>query len=320
MVIDVHAHYVPTITQPEFRSLFEVRTAEDGVRQAYVLEKSNGPLDDGLIDLALQIADMDACGIDFRLLCVMPFVFHYEHKNARAWSEYVNDTMAAQIGGYKGRFGILGILPMMDVKAACSELRRIMQKPGFFGVQIATNIAGMDLGDPVLDPFWKTAMDCEAFVLLHPHYTIEVPRLQKDFLRNLVGNPLDTMLAAFSLWRGGVFERYPLLRICLSHAGGYFPFAAGRFDKGFFVRNEFSKMPNPPSSTLEHFYCDTIQHDPEALRFVFEKTGLDHMLMGTDYPFTMGDLDPLASIQKLGLTQQDQKAVLGGTAKALLRL
>ncbi len=320
MVIDVHGHYVPLITQPNLQSFFEVKTSADGTRFVYVLGKSNGPLDDGLVDLTRQVTDMDACGIDFRLLSVMPHVFCYEHADVQSWSEFVNDAMAEEIEKFNGRFGILGTLPMGDVDAACRELKRIMKKPGFYGIEIATNILGTDLGDSSLDEIWKTAMDCGAFVLLHPHYTVEVPRLQKDFLRNLVGNPLDTALAAFSLWRGGVFERYPDLRICLSHAGGYFPFAAGRFDQGFRVRDEFSGITNPPSSVLHSFYYDTIQHDPEALRFVLLKAGMEHVLMGTDYPFAMGDLDPVQSIEKLGLSSQEQKALLGQTAKALLGL
>jgi aminocarboxymuconate-semialdehyde decarboxylase len=320
VVIDVHGHYVPAIRDPLLAPFFEVREGKDGVRTGFSLGESIGPADEGLTDIHVHIRDMDAGGIDYRLLSIMPLLFHYGHELAPRWASELNDRMEEDIAPHTDRFGILGTLPMGDVAAANRELARIMDKPSFYGVEIASNIAGIELGDASLNPFWEAAQACGAFVLVHPHYIIADARLRQDYLRNLVGNPLDTTLAVFSLWRNGVLERFPNLNICLSHGGGTFAFAAARFDKGHAVRAEFQGIQTKPSEMLEKLYFDTILHDPEVLAFVINRAGISRMLLGTDYPFAMGDLSPLCTIDALDLSREQGDPMLGDTAKNLLGL
>ncbi len=186
-------------------------------------------------------------------------------------------------------------------------------------MEIGSNAAGTELGDPSLFPFWKTAEELSAFVLIHPAYTPDIPFFKKYHLRNLIGNPLDTTMAVFSLIAGGVMERFPLLKICMSHGGGYTALAVSRFDHGHKVRRELKDFTEPPSQTAKKFYYDTIMHHPETIEFMAGRFGEDHVLMGTDYPFDMGDLNPLKTVGALRFSDAVKGMIQGGNAKSILR-
>ncbi len=318
MVTDVHGHYIPADSRGVYSHLFELKESDAG-KTMYVNGRFLGGLQRGLADLEAQVSDMDAAGIDERLLAIPPFCFQYTAPEAGEWARWLNDTMASDIEPYRGRFRLLGTLPMLKPEDACRELERIMAQPAFCGVQLATNIAGRELDAPDFEPVWALLERLGAFVLLHPHYVISDARMQRFHLRNLAGNPLDTTLAAFYLMTGGVLERHPGLHICLSHAGGYLPYALSRFEHGQRVRREFADVKTPLRVFADRFYYDTVLHDPECLDFAVRRAAAGHVLLGTDYPFDMGVEDPVGLIRRLQIGESERKGILSGNIQKILQ-
>jgi aminocarboxymuconate-semialdehyde decarboxylase len=190
---------------------------------------------------------------------------------------------------------------------------------GLRGMQIGSNVAGRNLDDPELEPVWATAAELGAFILLHPINVAGADRLSSYYLGNLIGNPLDTTIAAACLVFSGVLERHPSLKICLAHGGGFVPYQAGRFVHGWHVRTEPKRsLPKPPTESLARFYFDTIVHSKDVLEFLVGNAGAGRVLLGSDYPFDMGMPEGVRQVRGASIPAAEQSAVLGGRARALL--
>jgi aminocarboxymuconate-semialdehyde decarboxylase len=275
-----------------------------------------------MTDITLASADLHRMGVTHALYSSPPFTILNELSPdvGAAWSAIFNNALADTIAGHAGAYG-LAMVPLQDPPAAAAELRRAVASLGFRGAEIPSNINGVELDDPHLDPFYAAAQDLDAPILIHPHYVAGANRMKEYYLRNLVGNPLDTTLAACRLVMGGVFDRFPGLKFCLSHAGGYFLAGLGRLDHGWRVNaGARSRCARPPSAYLPNLYFDTIAHSAPWLRYVVEQAGVDHVLLGTDLPFDMGDEDPVATVTGLGLDAAATAAILGDTAARIFRL
>jgi len=204
-------------------------------------------------------------------------------------------------------------------KQAAEALRHAVRALGLRGAQIGSNIAGKNLDDPEFEPVWATAAELDAFILLHPINVAGADRLSSYYLTNLIGNPLDTTIAAACLVFSGVLERHRNLKICLAHGGGFVPYQAGRFIHGWHVREEPKRrLAEPPTQSLKRFYFDTIVHSKEALAFLVGNAGPERVLLGSDYPFDMGMPDGVSQVRSLSIPSADQAAILGGRALALL--
>jgi aminocarboxymuconate-semialdehyde decarboxylase len=166
---------------------------------------------------------------------------------------------------------------------------------------------------------WAVANQHHAFCMVHPNNVAGIERMRNYYLNNLIGNPLDTTIAAACLVFGGVLERHPTLKICLAHGGGFVPYQAGRFVHGWHVRAEpKSKLAKPPTESLKRFYFDTIVHSKEALAFLVGNAGAQRVLLGSDYPFDMGAPEGVSQVRSLSVPAADQSAILGARARALL--
>ena len=240
MIIDVHAHYIPAslADNEKFSDLFYVKEDTFG-KTMFIKNRELRPFNPGLIYLDEQIADMDKAGIDMRFISLPPFALNYEDCRCKDWTRESNKALSEDASLHRNRFRYLATLPMADMEGTIREIDRVINDPLCAGIEIATNIAGMELDDTYLEPFWKKAAEYEIFVLLHPHYTIKSARLERYHLRNLMGNPLDTTIAAFALMTGDVASKYPGVKICFSHSGGYTPYAIARFEHARKVRKEF---------------------------------------------------------------------------------
>src|SRR5205823_3601252 len=177
---------------------------------------------------------------------------------------------------------------------------------GFRGVEIGTNVAGWNLDDPALDPFWSAAASLGAFIFIHPFNTLDTvtPRLRSYYFNNLIGNPLDTAIAGASLIFGGVLERFPGLKICLAHGGGYLPYQIGRLQHGYNVRSEAkARAQRQPIDSFRQLYFDSLTHLQASLDFLIKLVGSEHVMVGTDYPFDMADNQAAAAVKTVaGLT------------------
>ena len=232
-----------------------------------------------------------------------------------------NDEIAAVARRHADRFVALATLPLQDPQRAADELKRAMGVLGLRGAQIGTNINGRNLDDPALEPVWTAANELKAFVLVHPHGEI-LPgdRLTSYYMRNFVGFPFETTMAGAALVFGGVIERYPDINFCLCHGGGFLPYQAGRFLRAFKVRGEpKARLRGSPQDSLARLHYDTIVHSQRALEFLLATAGSERVLMGSDYPFDMGEFDCATRVEALPIPQADRDAVLGGRANELLR-
>ena len=272
-------------------------------------------------DLDRRLQDMAASKVDVQVLSVCPQTFVYAQPQAVAatFARVQNEQIAKLAKARPDRFLGIATLPMQAPQLAADELRHAMSVLGLRGAQIGSNIAGKNLDDPELEPVWATAAELGAFILVHPINVAGMDRLGSYYLNNLIGNPLDTTIAAACLVFSGVLERHPTLKFCLSHGGGFVPYQAGRFLHGWHVRNEpKKKLPKPPTESLDRFYFDTIVHSKEVLEFLVGNAGPDRVLLGSDYPFDMGMPDGVLQVRGLSIPAADQAAILGGRAQALL--
>lgn len=276
-----------------------------------------------LRDVEPRLADMDRMGIDVQV--VSPFVSQNYYWTDASLGQQVarlqNERLAEVVASHPDRFAALGTVPLQDTSTAVAELDHLMSELGMKGVQISSNIDGVDLDDPRFVPFWTRAQEIGAVVLIHPSGFTEGRRLDDWFLTNLIGNPLDSTIALTRLIFSGRLAQFPDLRWVVVHGGGYTPFYTARLDHGWHVRPEARvNIDQPPSHYLERVYFDTMVFSPRELTHLLEFAGARHVLLGTDYPFDMGEADPLALTGRVDLTDDERALVRGGNAARVFGL
>lgn len=330
MNVDVHAHHVPPaflhrLERDGARWGIEAATADSGAwRIAVGGRVARRPLLPGLLDLDERLAAMDATGVDVQVLSCWATLTDYALPSAQAgdYARAFNEDFAAAAATAPDRLRALAIVPLQDPQAAARELSHAVESLGMVGAEILTRVGDAELDDPALDVFWERAEALRCLIVVHPHDSLGGRALRRHRLENLVGNPAETTLAFAHLVLGGVLERFPELRLCALHAGGYLPYAAGRLDRGFAAVSAVgAALSRAPSEWLRELYYDTIAHSLAALRFLVDFAGAERVLLGSDHPFPMGDPAPVATVQAIpGLNGDERDAVLGGTASMLVGL
>jgi aminocarboxymuconate-semialdehyde decarboxylase len=328
ITIDVHAHMLPEETM-RLLGKQSPRVAPKLIHEngATIMEIAGKvvqrPMPPEVYDLELRLRDMDRHGVAMQLIAATVHTFFYDEDAALgcACAALQNEQIAAVVNRHPDRFLGLATLPLQDPARAADELKRAMTALGLRGAQIGSNVNGKNLDDPALEPVWAVANELHAFFLIHPHGEI-LPgdRLKAYYMRNFVGLPFETTIAGAALVFGGVLERFPNIAFCLCHGGGFVPYQAGRFIHAFKVRAEpKARLKGAPDVSLRRLYYDTIVHSPRALQFLIDAVGADHVLLGSDYPFDMGNLDCAARVEALALPPKVRDTVLGQRAAQLLQ-
>lgn len=307
MKIDVHTHLLPKQLP---------RWAEQFGSGGYIqLEHIPGTCrarmmrDDGKFfrEVDENLWDADARRREFdgvQVLSTVPVMFSYwarpEHGHDVA--RFLNDHLAEFCRKDPARFVGLGTLPMQDPARAVDELRRCMQL-GLKGVQIGTHVEDRNLSDAALFPVFAEAERLGAAVFVHPWDMMGEQRMQKYWLPWLVGMPAEVSLAICSMIFGGVFERLPGLRVCFAHGGGAFAGTLARIQHGFEARPDLVAIDNAkgPREYLGRFFVDSLVHDAKSLRFILEVFGEDSIVLGSDYPFPLGENRPGALVEEVGV-------------------
>jgi aminocarboxymuconate-semialdehyde decarboxylase len=277
-----------------------------------------------LSDIAVRLADMDKMGIDIQAVSPAPFQYYYfaEPAFGAELARDVNDGIAKLVTQWPDRFVGLGTVPLQNADMAVAELERAVKQLGLRGIEINTHVNGKNLTDPSLglEKFFRRVDELGVALFMHPNGFTEANRLLDHYLNNVIGNPLDTTVAVSHLIFDGVMERNPGLKVLLAHAGGYIAHYWARMDHAHRARPDCrTVISKPPSSYLEKFYFDTITFDPTMLGNLISRYGADHVLLGTDYPYDMGEEDPLALIESVKrLKRSDKDMIMGGNAARLL--
>ena len=326
-VIDAHTHIlteamIAAIAREVPALAPRLTRVDDESAILELLDMRQNPFPRAAWDLERRFADMAAQRVDMHVVCNVPHTFLYEADAGavEAVAEIQNAAIGALSRQYPDRFLGLATLPMQDAARAAAVLERAVSAHGLRGFHLGSNIRGGNLDDPALDAVWEVADRHALFVLVHPHKVVGAERMRGYYLTNLVGNPLETTIAAASLVFGGVIERFPRIAFCLSHAGGFVPYQAGRFRHGWAVRKEpRARLKGDPAESLARLLHDSITHAPGALRFLLGEVGAERIVFGSDYPFDMGTTRGVAEIEDAIGDAAAQQAILEGNARRLLR-
>lgn len=325
--IDVHAHLmVPSVAtraasdishwqEPFTAYASEETTAYNQVHFKEEYERLTVPTE--------RLADMDRMGIGVQAVAIAPPQYYYATDPSLGLdiAQEQNDRIAEACATDSERLLGIATVPLQDVERAVQELRRAVGAHGFRGVEISTNVNGLDLDHPRFEAFWAAVEELGVAVIMHPHGFTHAYRLRDYYLVNTIGNPLDSTVAVHRMIYGGVLERFPRLRICVVHGGGFTPFYSARMDHAFEQRPECrAHISQRPSVYLRRMFVDCLVYDSRHLEHLVESLGSDRVVIGTDYPFDMGYYDPLGQIANAKLAEGDRKRIRVDNAHALLGL
>lgn len=329
--IDIHNHILPKKV-PNFKDKF----GYGGFIQ--LIPKENGYADmvrdDGkffravepnCMDIEVRLEEMDKFNVDVQVLSTVPVMFSEWAKpeHTREVNHFLNTDIAEQVARYPKRFIGLGTIPLNDPELGCRELEVCIKELGMPGVQIGSHYGTLNLSDPSLYPFYEEAEKLGAAILVHPWDMMGKDTMPDYWLPWLVGMPAETTRAICSMIFGGIFEKFPKLRVCFAHGGGSFAFTLGRIEHGFNVRPDLCQVDNKvnPREYLGKFYVDSINHDPKAFQYNIDLLGVDSIMLGTDYPFPLGELEPGKLIEGMAnLNEKEKDRLLHGSALEWLGL
>ena len=318
--IDIHAHIAPAVAAnlSEGQEWHGFTRQEAGGRQFLV----RGPKRQWLHPKYLltpeqRIAEMDSLGVDVHVLTTWVGMYNYDlpAEVGTGACRDCNDHVAELTRSHPQRFAGLATLPMQDVNAAIAELDRAMSQLRLKGAQINDQVNGKTLDAPEFLPFWQSVEEMGALIFFHQQGddTIVAPRDTKGYaIDNSIGNLADRAVTFATLVFSGVLDRFPDLKVCMAHGGGFTCFGAGRMDRGWQVRSEArAHGSGPPSSYLNKVYYDCLTHSEAVLRYMIDSAGIDRIFLGSDWPYDMGIDSPVEWVNSLeSLTQDEKEAIL----------
>jgi aminocarboxymuconate-semialdehyde decarboxylase len=320
-VIDIHAHVSP----PFLQAGRDRRAAIPGLDLAAAvrgLKYEHG--------VGERLANMDRLGVDVQVLSTQGQLYCADQDPAAtlALHRMCNDWVGEMVSARPDRFAGLAIVPMQDVGLAIAELTRARVELGLKGAMVGDDVNGALWDEPQFEPFWAAAEELGALVFFHQAPpTLVASRIERYHLANTIGNLVERTVTFATLVFGGILDRFPDLKVCLAHGGGYTCYGVGRMDWGWRWREEAHRQtPAPPSAYLNRFFYDSITHSEAALRFLIDSAGADRVLFGTDYPgFAAGPAgsryDPVAWLRGLdSITQAEKQLILSANVQRLLSL
>lgn len=334
--IDIHHHYVPIDVIGEAKrhgKMLGIELSED--KDGSFRFSFNGgpryPLLQGLTDVEPRLAMMEKGNIALAALDPSTQLLGYDLKGeaAEGWCRVYNECVNEFIKSYPERFTAMAAVPIQEPVRAVRVLEYAVTQLGFRGAYIATNVNHRYYDSDEFDPFWAKAQELDVLVFMHPDNPAGTELMGSFGLRLVCGNPADTTLSLGLMIYGGVFDRFPKLKICTCHGGGFFPYHVSRFDQEYATGKQATRRadrPNAPrceqvpSAYFKNFYFDTLVYDVETLEFLRRKVGAAHLLLGTDFPYVLGDWQCVDKVESLPCSDADKQMILAGNAKALLKL
>ncbi|MFC5496275.1 amidohydrolase family protein [Caenimonas terrae] len=329
-VVDLHCHYLNPEVNAKTAKLNAAQYdptvifADELTRETNVKQmKTRAPKLSGVTE---RLKDMDRMGVDIQAVCPAPYHFFYftEPDYGAELAREVNEGIAKVVADTPDRFVGLGSVPLQDAQLAVRELDYAVKNLGLRGVEICTNVNGKNLTDPSLglEKFFARCEELGVVIFMHPLGYTQADRLTHHYFNNVIGNPLDSTVAVSHLIFDGVMARHPKLKVVVAHGGGFIAHYWARMDHAWRARPDCrTVIKRKPSSYLEKFYFDTITFDPEMLKRLIDRYGADHVVLGTDYPYDMGEDDPLGLVAQVKrLPKADRDLIVGGNAARLLKI
>lgn len=318
MKIDIHTHIMPS-KMPNWVQKFgygEFIHLEHRNCKACMMkgDKVFREVEENCFNATARLKDMESTGVTTQVLSTIPVLFNYwaHPKDAHETSRFLNDHIAETVDKGNKQFLGLGTVPLQDIDIAIQEMERCITELKMPGLEIGTNINGMNLDAKELFPFYKRAEELGCSLFIHPWEMMGEKDMPQYWLPWLVGMPAETTRAICSLIFGGVFENFPKLRFAFAHGGGSFPYTLGRIAHGFSVRPDLTQINNTtdPSDYMGRFWVDSLVHDENSFAFLRKAVGDDKICMGSDYPFPLGEHHPGALIESLELSEVEKHKLL----------
>ncbi len=316
--IDVHSHMLPDSSIHELSGEI-IPIGKGDLYNIKALGKSVAPMPKGFFDIEARKKELAGMGVDGQIISPTHHLFMYSAKLdvAEKASRAQNNGISAVCRQEPDRFYGNATLPMQDPASSVKEMERAYSDLAMKGIEIGTNIAGKNLDDESLYPVYEKAQELGMPIFVHPNDFLGPERLQKYYMGIVVGTLAETTVAVTSMIFGGVFNKFPKLKMIFCHGGGAIPFQVGRLKHAVSIRDELRGSDVDVDRGLKNVFFDSVVFDDEALKFLVEKTGSDNVLLGTDYPFNMGNWHTAKDLanHKTIPAAAKEKIFLGNTKK-----
>jgi aminocarboxymuconate-semialdehyde decarboxylase len=327
--VDIHHHYFPGELLKEVKrhgKALGVVLSEDSERSPVLSfgGTSGSELQSILTDVNQTLDIMDNGKIAVAAVEAYTHKLGYELSGERGetWCRLYNECVDLLVRRHPGRFKGMASVPLQDPVRAAKVLEHAVIELKFSGAFIGSNVNGKYYNSKDFDRFWAKAQELDVLVVMHPDHVAGSDLMGPYGLRLICGNPADSTLSLGFLIYSGVFDRFPNLKLCALHGGGFLPYHLGRFDRGFSIGSGSRPLQAcaPPSAYLKNLYFDTLVYHVDTLDYLKKKVGSDHLLVGTDYPYVLGDWMAVEKIEALDCTEDEREAIIYRNAKKLLKL
>jgi aminocarboxymuconate-semialdehyde decarboxylase len=297
MIVDAHNHIFPEPVIELLRSEpgFGVTVSETSVSSGSHADHALFP---ALYDPDVKLAEIADRGLEGAVLSLAPRLFSYELTPdlGVAMAAAANRGLAEFAAHDSASFSWMGHVPLQDPEVSAQMVGELASR-GAVGIQVGSAIAEHRLDEPRFEGFWAAVEQAGLLVFVHPAYIPRLPGIADFYLRNVIGNPLETTICAERLLSAGVLDRHPGVRLLLAHGGGFFPYQAGRLRHARAVRKELADAPVDPWQFAGQLLFDTITHDGPALAYLISRVGPENVLIGTDHPYDMGEHTPVDALR-----------------------
>jgi aminocarboxymuconate-semialdehyde decarboxylase len=276
-----------------------------------------------MLDITSRRAAMQRMGVDFQVIAPAPAQQHYwaDEELQVALSRVQNEDVAALVEKDPQHFAGMGTLPMRFPDRAVDEAVHAVETLGLRGFQIDTRVETIELSDPVFDPLYARLARLRVPLFVHPLGFSHGQRLGDFFMVNSVGQPIEETIAISHFILGGVLDRHPELDVVIAHGGGFYPFYAGRMDHAWKVRPEVRRLTaDAPSNYLKRLWFDTCVFRSDLIETLVAVAGAERVMLGSDFPFDMGDDDPVGLVNRARLSEADREKIRFGNASRLFKL
>jgi aminocarboxymuconate-semialdehyde decarboxylase len=326
--IDIHHHYIPTSLLNEAKRHGKTLGVElkenNGAKSLsfaggppFVLHPELPAVEERLKmmqDSKLAVAALEAhtATLGYRLT----------GEQGEIWCRVYNEGIKELITRHPDRFVGIASVPLQDPARAAKVLEDAIRDLKLCGGYIGSNVNGSYYNGSDFDPFWAKAQELNALIVMHPEDVAGADKMNPYGLKLICGNPADSALCLGYMTYSGVFDRFPDLKLCVLHGGGFFPYHLGRFDQGWHVRYgaRAAQAKKPPSAYLKNIYYDNMIYRVDTIDYLRKLAGADHIMVGTDYPYNLGDWKAVEKIEALDCPESEKELMLEGNAKRLLKI